>query len=114
MSISLYSFLHVLSILLLTGGTFYAFAAPAEARKRLLMLTGIASLVALVAGFGLVSKVYGNTFHAWIIVKLVCWLGFSGLTGLAFRRREQAGLWVSLAIGLLALAVLMVYFKPGM
>ncbi len=114
MPISFYSFLHVSAILLLTGGTFYAFAAPEAARRRLLMLTGIASLVALVGAFGLIAKLYGNHFYAWMIVKIVCWLGLSGLTGLAFRRREKLGLWVLLAVVFLLVAVAMVYFKPGM
>jgi hypothetical protein len=114
MSPLLYSFLHVVSVLLLTGGTFYAFAAPAETRKRLLALTGTASLIALIAGFGLLSKTYQNNFYPWVIVKIVCWLGLSAMTGLAYRRREKTALWVTLSIAFVALSVAMVYFKPGM
>jgi hypothetical protein len=114
MPISFYTFLHASAILLLTGGTFYAFAAPEAARKRMLMLTGIASLLALVGGFGLIAKVYDNHFYLWIIVKIVCWLGLTGLTGMAFRRRAKLALWVSLAVLFLLVAVAMVCFKPGM
>jgi len=114
MSPTIYQFLHVFSVLILAGGTFYAFAAPEASRKRVLMITGIASLVALVAAFGLLSKLYNNTFHFWVIVKLVVWLGLSALSGLAFRRRDKAGFLMVLTAVLLAVSVAMVYFKPGM
>lgn len=114
MSPTFYYFLHVTSILLLTAGTFYAFAAPAETRKRLLMLTGIASLLALIGGFGLLAKVWSNQFHLWVIIKLVCWLGLSALTGLAYRRRAQVGTWAALAIGFVVVGAASAYFKFGM
>ena len=114
MSPSIYYFLHVTSVLLLTGGTFYAFAAPADTRKKALALTGIASLLVLIGGFGLLSKIYENHFYAWVIVKLVCWLGLSAMTGLAYRRREKLCVWVALTISFVVLSVAMVYFKPGM
>jgi hypothetical protein len=114
MAINVYSFLHVGSLLLLTAGVFYAFSAPAEARKRMLMLTGMASLVMLFGGLGLLARKYGNHFYPWVIVKLVCWLGLTGLTGIAFRRRDKTTLWVLLACVLLVVGVAMVYFQPGM
>lgn len=109
-----YSFLHVSSVLLLAGTTFYAVAAPQASKKRVMIASGILSLLALVGGFGLLSKVYSNQFYLWVIVKLVAWLALSGLAGLAFRKRDKAGLWLLLASALLVLAVAMVYFKPGM
>jgi uncharacterized membrane protein len=112
MSPTFYSILHVVSALVLTGYTFYAFAAPAETRKRVLMITGIASLVMFVAGFGLLSKVYNNQFTGWVIVKLVCWLLLSGLAGMAYRKREKAGVFMVVALALVVAAVYMVYAKP--
>lgn len=114
MSPAFYSFLHISSILILTGGTFYAFAAPESSRKRVLLITGIASLLALVAGFGLLAKLYQGHFYAWVIVKIIAWLGFSAMAGLAFRRREKAALLIAISSALLLLAVAMVTFKPGM
>lgn len=114
MSPTFYSFLHVSSVILLVAGTFYAFAAPESSRKRLLMLTGIASVLALVGAFGLLAKTYNMVFYTWVVVKLFCWLLLSGLTGVAFRRRAQAPLWIALASATVVLAVAMVYFKPGM
>ena len=56
MSPTTYHILHVSSLLVLFGYTFYAFAAPAETRKRVLVITGIASLLVLIGGFGLITK----------------------------------------------------------
>jgi hypothetical protein len=113
MSPTVYHVLHVFSLLVLTGYTFYAFAAPAATRKKVLMITGIASLVMAISGFGLISKLYGNHFYAWMIVKMVCWFGLSGLAGIAYRRREKAGVLAIVAVVLAAVAVYMVYFKPS-
>lgn len=111
MSPTFYSILHVISVLTLTGYTFYAFAAPAETRKKVMMITGIASLLALVSGFGLISKVYENQFTAWMIVKIVCWLGLSALAGVGYRKREKAPVFMAVALALVVVAVVTVYTK---
>jgi len=111
MSPTFYYILHLSSVLVLTGYTFYAFAAAPETRKRVMMITGIASLVALVAGFGLRSKL-GYGFPGWLIVKLVCWLGLSALAGFGYRRRGSVGVLSVIAIALVIIAVVMVYAKP--
>lgn len=111
MSPIFYYILHVSSVLVLTAYTFYAFAAPLETRKRVMMITGIASLLALVGGFGLQAKL-GYGFPGWIIVKLVCWLGISALAGVGYRRRGAVGTLALVAIALLIIAVVMVYVKP--
>ena len=112
MSPTVYHILHLSALLILTGYTFYAFANPApETRKRVLMITGIASLVMLISGFGLLSKLYQNHFAGWVIVKLVCWLGLSALAGMAYRRRQKGPL-AAAAVALLLVAVVMVYAKP--
>lgn len=111
MSPIFYHVLHVFSLLVLTGYTFYAFAAPAETRKKVLMITGIASLLALVSGFGLMSKLYSNQLAGWMIVKLVCWLGLSALTGMGYRKRDKAPVFLAVALALVFVAVLSVYTK---
>jgi hypothetical protein len=111
MNVLVYYILHVISVLVLTGYTFYAFAAAPETRKRVMMITGIASLLALIAGFGLQAKLnYG--FPGWLIVKLVCWLGLSALAGFGYRRRGAAGTLALVAVVLAGIAVVMVYTKP--
>jgi len=103
--------LHVLAVIVLIGTTFFACAAPAETRKRVLMWSGIASLVVLLTGFRLWQGLYGMA-GIWAIVKLVCWLGISAFGGVAYRRREKAKLWIGLTLGLAALALVMAYVKP--
>jgi hypothetical protein len=111
MSPAFYSILHVGSILLLTGWTFYAFAAPAETRKRVMMITGILSLLALIAGFGLAAKLKIG-WPGWLIVKIVCWLGLSALAGFGYRKRGAAGTLMVIAAVFVLLAITMVYTRP--
>jgi hypothetical protein len=112
MSPTVYHIIHLVSLFVLFGYTFYAFAAPAETRKKVLMVTGIASLLVLISGFGLMSKVYQNQFQMWMIVKLVAWLGVSALAGLGYRRRGAVGIFAIVAITLALAAVVAVYVKP--
>jgi hypothetical protein len=111
MSPTIYYILHVTAVLVLTGYTFYAFAAAPETRKRVMMITGIASIVALVGGFGLQAKLQVG-FPGWLIVKLVCWLGLSALAGFGYRRRGAAGTLAAVTLILAFIAVVMVYTKP--
>ena len=110
MSPTFYHILHVFSLLVLTGYTFYAFAAPAESRKKVMIITGIASLLVLVGGFGLQAKL-AIGWPGWIFVKMV-WLGLSALAGIGYRRRGAAGTLAVVAILLSFVAVLMVYTRP--
>jgi len=96
----------------LTAFTFQAFAAPRpEARKTTLLVTGLASLVMLVAGFGLLAKL-SLGFPGWVVLKLVAWLGLSALAGLAYRKPESGKTLAGLALLLLVVAVYAAYFKP--
>ncbi len=104
--------LHVVSVLLLTGFTFMAFVAPPETRKRMLMITGGATAAVFLTGLRMWQGVYGFAPLGWIIVKLACWLGFSAVAGLAYRRRDLTPLLMLAGVGLLAVAVAMVYAKP--
>ncbi len=112
MSISFYHILLVFSLLVLTGYTFYAFAAPAEARKKVLVITGIASLLMFISGFGLITKVLGvgqGGWPVWVWIKLVAWLGLSALAGIGFRRRSAATVLMAIALVLLFVALYAVY-----
>ena len=92
-------FLHVFGAFLLVGYTFYAFAGPAQAtRRKVLAITGLASLLILVSGVRMWQSIYGFAPLAWIIVKVCCWLGVSALAGIAYRRREKVGLFTMLAL----------------
>ena len=105
-----YYLLHVFALFVLTAHTFMAFANPApENRKRTLIVTGAASLLVLVSGFGLLSALHNNQFSGWVIVKLVCWLGLSALGGLVYRRPQWRGTLAVVALLLTLTALVMVY-----
>ena len=104
--------LHVSGALVLMGQTFYAFAAPPETRRKVLIWAGVASLVMLLTGLRLWQTVYGFAPAGWLVVKMVCWLGLSALAGIAYRRRGLARVLAWVALILAVTAVAMVYVKP--
>ena len=112
MSPQFYSFLHVASAFLLVGLTFSAFAAPTPARRRTLMMsTGIAALVMLIAGFGLLAKLkYG--WPGWVIGKMVCWLVLAGMVGMAYRMPGKTGTLAGVTAAVVVAAAFLVYYKP--
>src|SRR4051812_25405868 len=113
MNPSFYYILHVFSLIVLTAHTFMALANPApENRKRTMMITGIASLLMLVSGFGLLAKVYPHQFPGWVIVKAVCWLFFSAIAGFAYRKAHLRGVLSFVGLTLVLIALVMVYLKP--
>lgn len=110
MSPAFYHVLHVFSLIALTGGIFYGFAGSPDTRKKVLMLTGIASILQLVSGVGLLHKL-GYGFPVWAIVKLVCWLALSALAGIGYRQRGRAGLFMAIVLGIVLVAILAVYYR---
>lgn len=109
-----YAFLHlahVIGAILLIGFTFFAFAAPAAARKKVMIWTGVGNLLILLTGVRMWQGIYGFS-GGWVIVKLLAWLGLAAMAGIAFRKREKAGALMWLSLGLASLAVVMVYTKP--
>lgn len=109
-AVKIYSLLHVASGFLLTALTFAACAAPRpESRRRMMILTGVLSLLMLVGGFGLVARVYDNEWPHWVFVKIACWLGLSALAGLAYRRPGRGGTLMAVGALLVVVALVMVY-----
>jgi uncharacterized membrane protein SirB2 len=108
-----YQLLHILSLIVLTAHTFMAFANPApENRKRTLMITGIAALLMLGSGFGMLALAKIPFVTGWVLVKFFCWLGLSALAGVAYRRPHLRDTLSLVALVLIAVAVVMVLFKP--
>lgn len=103
---------HVASALVLTAYTFFAFAAPPGTRKRVLAITGVAALLVLLTGIRMWQGIYAFAPLGWIIVKVVCWLGVSALSGMAYRKRDRAGLLMIIGLVLLITAVAMAYARP--
>jgi len=110
MSPQFYHVLHLLSLFVLTGGIFYGFAAAQDTRKKVLMITGIASIVQLISGIGLLHK-FAYGFPAWAIVKLVCWLALSALAGIGYRQRNRTVLFMFIVMAVIFVALLAVYYR---
>lgn len=113
MKLSIYQILHVGSMVLLTAFTFMAFANPdPKGRKKTMMITGILSLLMLIGGFGLLAVMkYG--FPVWVWLKVLCWLGLSGMAGMAYRKPESVGTWKIITIVLVLVAIATVYLKSS-
>lgn len=106
MKLAFYQILHVASMVLLTAAVFRGFANPDPlTRRRTLALVGILSLAMLIGGFGLVAVTKAG-FPWWILVKLVCWLGLSSLSGLGYRKPALIPKlsWVATFLVLIAVA----------
>lgn len=103
---------HVIAVLTLTAFTFFAFAGTPDTRKRVMLITGVASLLILLTGIRLWQGVLKFAPAGWIFVKIACWLGLSALSGIAYRKRDKANLLMSIALILAVVAVAMVYVRP--
>ena len=106
----IYQILHLVGLFVLTAWTFKAFANPGSGRRSNMMITGIASLVVVVAGFGLHAKLKYE-MEGWVFLKLGCWLLLSGLAGMA-HRKGSAGALPLVAVALISAAVYAVYYRP--
>ena len=104
--------LHLTGVLVLVAYTFFAFAAPAETRKRVLMITGIATLLVLLTGIRMWQGVLNFHVFGWIIVKIFCWLGLSAISGVAYKKREMTGTLSIVTLVLAVTAVAMAFVKP--
>ncbi len=104
--------LHVAAVVVLVAYTFLGFAGAPETRKRVLIATGIASLLVLLTGIRMWQGMLGFAMQGWIIVKLVAWLALSALTGVAYRKRGAVGTLTWIVLGLAVIALVMVYYRP--
>jgi hypothetical protein len=113
MSITFYHIMHLAALLALVAGTFYGFAGAPQTRGKVLAVTGIAALLMLISGVGMIHKSSGaHSFgQPWVWVKLVAWLGVAGLAGMGYRQRGKAGLFMAVIAGLLFAAIYAVYTK---
>jgi len=90
----------------------FRIAAPPEAKKRVMMFSGIMALLVLLSGFRMWQSQFGMAIAGWIIVKFVCWAAIACFSGLAFRYRDKTALWITLTAILAIIAVAMAYLKP--
>ena len=105
--------MHVLSMVLMSGFIFQAFANPdPKNKKRTMMVVGILGILMLTGGMGMVAVMKAG-FPWWVIVKLICWLGLIVIAGQAYRKPEKIPMFTTVAILLIAIAITSVYFKNG-
>ena len=114
----IYHILHFIGILMLflgygaLLGRSLAGSDDARVKKLGSITSGIGLVLMIIAGFGLVAKLYGNSFEPWMIAKVVIWFVLGGLIALINRKPALALplWWVLIALG--ALAAVMVYARP--
>jgi hypothetical protein len=111
--INLLHVVHVAAVVVLIAYTFLGFAGAPETRKRVLIMTGIASLLVLLTGIRMWQGMFGFGMAAWLIVKVVCWLGLSALTGVAYRKPDKVNALTVIVLALAVVALVMVYYRPG-
>ena len=78
----------------------------------MIAITGVASLIVLLTGIRMWQGMLKFEPAGWVIVKLVCWLGLSALSGIAYRKRDKVNLLMAIVLGLATVAVGMVYYQP--
>ena len=112
----LYKVLHIFGVLLaftaLGGMTLQALTSREKGGSKLAGIThGIALLLILVSGFGLLAKL-GYGFPTWVLIKIVIWLLIGGALVLIRRLPEHAKIfWFALPL-LGACAAYLAIFKP--
>lgn len=121
MSYSFYSFLHILSVLVVgmslaitavhisNGGT----KQNLKNRKLLSIAHGVSLLILLVAGFGLMARA-GFQFSSshWIHVKLLCWLLLGAYPLYLYKKWIPQKLALIGFFAVMTVAVYFVVFKP--
>lgn len=113
MSPQIYYLVHVFSGFLLLALTFYACAsADPKGRKPMLMITGILSLLIIVAGFGLPPSLGWEEMPLWMFLKIIPWLILSSLAGLAYRKPGMRSIWMGIAALCVLAALFLVYTRP--
>ena len=104
--------LHVASVVVLIAYTFYGFAGAPQTKKGVMIGTGIATLLVLLTGIRMWQGMFNFAVLGWIVVKLVCWLALSGLAGVGYRKRDNAGVFMTVILAIAVVALVMVYWKP--
>ncbi len=118
MSPQVYQVIHLLGVLLVFssyGGLIFSrIAQPDDRRIRKFgaITSGIGLFLILLGGFGLLAKLYNNTWPTWVIVKLVIWVLLGGMIALINRRPQLGTLLYWITIGLGLVAIIMVYIRP--
>lgn len=114
MSYETYKILHLIGLVVLFISLGALAFVPLEKRKPLMILHGIASIVMLVAGFGLLARLgMARDMGTWVYIKIVIWL-ILGATPVILKKKPALAMPVLLmSIGLGTLAAYLAIMKPG-
>ena len=114
MSYEIYKLLHLFGLVTLFASLGALTVVPFERRKPFMMLHGIATVIMLVAGFGLLARLnlLGN-LGQWVYGKIAIWLVL-GVTPFLLKKKPNLAMPVlisSLVCG--AIAAGLAIYKPG-
>jgi hypothetical protein len=114
MSYEIYKVLHLFGLVTLFASLGALAVIPADKRKPYVMLHGIAAVVMLVAGFGLLARLQlMQSMGAWVYGKIAIWLLLGG-TPVILRRKPALALPLLIAsIALGSIAAFLAIYKPG-
>ena len=108
LSHAFYNLLHLFGIMLMLSalGATVAAAAAGDDRPRLKKLAGmahgVALLIILVGGFGMLARLgFSGGWPLWVWLKLAIWLIFGAMTVVVRKAGEKAG-WLLILLPLLA------------
>jgi hypothetical protein len=114
MSYETYKILHLIGLVILFISLGALAYVPLEKRKPLMALNGLASVIMLVAGFGLLARLgLARDMGTWVYIKIVIWLVLSA-TPVILRKKPTLAMPVLLgSIALGTLAAYLAIMKPG-
>jgi uncharacterized membrane protein SirB2 len=112
-SYQLYKVIHLAAIFTFLSGASVMLLTPSKT-KFWKILTGVAGFVILVAGMGLMARLYpGQPMQPWIIGKLVIWLVLMGLGHIVAKRFPAYGFrtyWITILLA--STAAYLAIYKP--
>ena len=117
MSLMFYKVLHIIGILMLflsIGGAIIRASIDQKSEKLekfVLMNHGIALIIIVIAGFGMLAKL-GMVFTGWVVVKIIIWLLMGALILPIKKMPEKRAVWWFTALILGSIAAFMALYKP--
>ena len=122
MPYEIYKSIHLLGVMLLFSslgalavqGMLREHPASASVRKLLIATHGVALVLLLVAGFGLIARINMSVTAPWVIGKVLIWVALGAATILPKRMPTHGGLWFFTFVGLGLVSAGLAIYKPGM